>query len=166
MEYRHIMWYIWGSLVVQLVKNPPAMQETPFISWVGKIHWRRDRLPTPVSLSFPCGSAGKESACNVGDLGLNLELGRSPSPLRRQRLFTPVFWPREFHGLYGVTKSRTRLGDFHSLFTHFDRYPRSLGPAIFKAIKGWCSFSHMSPTNSPASLFHLSPLWLQWGSPG
>ena len=27
---------------------------------------------------FPCGSAGKESACNVGDLGLIPELGRSP----------------------------------------------------------------------------------------
>ena len=22
-------------------------------SWVGKIHWRRDRLPTPVFLGFP-----------------------------------------------------------------------------------------------------------------
>ena len=29
--------------------------------WVGKIHRRRDRLPTPVSLGFPCGSASKES---------------------------------------------------------------------------------------------------------
>ena len=38
-------------------------------SWVGKICWRRDRLPTPVFLGFPCGSAGKESACNAGDLG-------------------------------------------------------------------------------------------------
>ena len=38
-------------------------------SWVGKICWRRDRLPPPVFLDFPCGSAGKESACNVGDLG-------------------------------------------------------------------------------------------------
>ena len=28
----------------------------------------RDRLPTPVFLDFPCGSAGKESACNAGDL--------------------------------------------------------------------------------------------------
>ena len=27
---------------------------------VGKIPWRRDRLPTPVFLGFPCGSAGKE----------------------------------------------------------------------------------------------------------
>ena len=31
---------------------------------------RRDRLPTPELLGFPCGSAGKESACNVGSLGL------------------------------------------------------------------------------------------------
>ena len=30
------------------------------------IHWRRDRLPTPVFSGFPCNSAGKESACNVG----------------------------------------------------------------------------------------------------
>ena len=47
-------------------------------SWVGKIHWRRDRLPTPVFLGFPCGSAGKESACSVGDLSSIPGLGRSP----------------------------------------------------------------------------------------
>ena len=29
-------------------------------------------------MGFPCGSAGKESACNAGDLGLILGLGRSP----------------------------------------------------------------------------------------
>ena len=49
-----------------------------FHSWVGKIHWRRDRLPTPVFLSFPGGSDGKESTCNAGDLGSIPELGRSP----------------------------------------------------------------------------------------
>ena len=59
----------WSSLIAQLVKNPPAMQETQFNSWVRKIHWRRDRLPTPVSLGFLCGSTVKESACNAGDLG-------------------------------------------------------------------------------------------------
>ena len=37
-------------------------------SWVGKIHWKKDRLPTPVCLGLPGGSVGKESACNVGDL--------------------------------------------------------------------------------------------------
>ena len=30
-----------------------------FNSWVGKILWRRDRLPSLVFLGFPCGSAGK-----------------------------------------------------------------------------------------------------------
>ena len=53
------------------------MQETQFDSWVGKIPWRRDKLPTPVFLGFPCGSAGKESACNVGDLGFIPGLERS-----------------------------------------------------------------------------------------
>ena len=37
-----------SSLVAQLVKNLPAMQETWVQSLVGKIPWRRERLPTPV----------------------------------------------------------------------------------------------------------------------
>ena len=45
------------------------MQETLVNSWVGKIPWRRDRLPTLGFLSFFGDSDGKESACNVGDLG-------------------------------------------------------------------------------------------------
>ena len=49
-----------------------------FDSWVRKIHWRRARLPTPVFLGFPCGSAGKESTRNVGDLGSIPGLGRPP----------------------------------------------------------------------------------------
>ena len=42
------------SLTAQLVKNLPAMQETctGLDSWVRKIPWRRDRLPTPVFLAF------------------------------------------------------------------------------------------------------------------
>ena len=69
---------IQASLIAHLVKNPPATQETWFDSWVRKIRWRRERLATPVFLGFPCGSAGKESACNAGDLGLIPGLGRSP----------------------------------------------------------------------------------------
>jgi len=37
-----------ASLVAQTVKNPPAMWETGFDPWVGKISWRRERLPTLV----------------------------------------------------------------------------------------------------------------------
>ena len=51
------------------------------------------RLPTPIFLGFPGGSAGKESACNVGH---NPWVGKIP--WRRERLPTPLFWPGEFHG--------------------------------------------------------------------
>ena len=75
-----------------------------FDSWVGKIHQRRDRLPTPVFWGFPCGSAGKESACNVGDLGLILGLGRSSGEGKG--------YPLQYSGLensmdHGVAKSQT-----------------------------------------------------------
>ena len=49
-----------------------------FNSCVRKICWRRERLPIRVLLGFPCGSAGKESTCNLGDLSLIPGLGRSP----------------------------------------------------------------------------------------
>ena len=40
--------------------------------------WRKDRLPTPISLGFPGGSDSKESTCNAGDLGLITGLERFP----------------------------------------------------------------------------------------
>ena len=49
-----------------------------FHSWIRKIPWKRDRLPTPVFLGFPGDSDSKESACNVGDLGLIPGWGGSP----------------------------------------------------------------------------------------
>ena len=57
------------SLIAQLVKNLPEMQETPFLVLDREIHWRRDRLSTPVFLGFPCDSVGKESTCNAQDMG-------------------------------------------------------------------------------------------------
>ena len=75
--------------------------------------WKRDRLPTPVFLGFPCGLAGKESTCNAGGLGLIPGLGRSPGEGKG--------YPVQYFGLEnsmefivrGVTKSWTRLSDFH-----------------------------------------------------
>ena len=57
--------------------------------------------------SFPCGSDGKESACNVGDLGLILGLGKSPAegngtPLQYAYLESPMItgaWQATVHGL-------------------------------------------------------------------
>ena len=34
--------HLWASLVAQLLKNPPAIQETGFDPWVGKIPWKRE----------------------------------------------------------------------------------------------------------------------------
>ena len=56
-------------------------------------------LPTDLSAGrealggFPCGSEGKESACNAGDPGSIRKI-----PWRRKWQPTPVFLPREFHG--------------------------------------------------------------------
>ena len=79
-----------ASLVAQLVKNLPAMQETRFNYWVRKVAWRRNRLPTPVFMGFP----GKESTYNAVDLGLIPRLGRSPggehgNPLQYSCLKSP-----------------------------------------------------------------------------
>ena len=45
--------YSWASLVAQMIKNPPEMQETwvRSLGWVGKIPWRRECLPTPLFLA-------------------------------------------------------------------------------------------------------------------
>ena len=88
------------------------MQRPRFNSWDSKIHWRRDRLPNPVFLGFPCGSAGKGSACSMGDLGLIPVLGRSPGegkgyPLQYSRVENSMNCI-----VHGVTKSWTQLSDF------------------------------------------------------
>ena len=96
----------WASLVVQLVKTTPAMQETWFNSPVGKIPWRREWPPTPVFLGFPGGSDGKQSACNAGNLGLIPGWGRSPgegngTPLQYSCLENPldgIAWEAAVHG--------------------------------------------------------------------
>ena len=64
--------------MAQLVKNPPAVREP----WVRSLGWEdpleKGKATHPVFLGFPCGSAGKESTCSVGDLGLIPGLGRAP----------------------------------------------------------------------------------------
>ena len=46
------------------------MQKTPGSdSWVRRIPWRRDRLSSPVLLSFCGGSDNKKSACDSGEPG-------------------------------------------------------------------------------------------------
>ena len=102
-----------ASLIAQLVKNLPAMQETAVRFLGQKISWRRDRLPTPVLLGFLCGSAGKESACNAGDLGSIPGLGRSPGEGKGYSLQYSGLENSMDRIVHGITKSRTRLSDYH-----------------------------------------------------
>ena len=65
------------------------------------------------ALYFPCGSAGKESTCNAGDLGSIPGLGSSPGERKS--------YPLQYSGLensmdcivHGVAKSQTQLSNFH-----------------------------------------------------
>ena len=90
------------------------MQKTP-VQFLGREDLL-EKVPTPVFLGFPCGSASKESTCNAGDLGLISGLGRSPGegkghPLQCSGLENSVDCI-----VHGVTKSRIQLSDFHFHF--------------------------------------------------
>ena len=84
-----------------------------FNSWVRKIHWRRNTLPTPIFLGFPCGSAG-----NAGDLvsilgwGDLLEKGKATHS-------SILAWRIPWTTVHRVAKSGSRLSDFrfHFFFT-------------------------------------------------
>ena len=112
-----------------MVKNPPTMQETP-VRFVGQEDplEKGYRLPTPVFLGFPCGSAGKESACNVGDLGSIPGLGRSTGEGKGYLLQYSSLENSMHCIVHGVTKSRTRLSNFHfhtsSIHTGHTGWPR------------------------------------------
>ena len=64
-------------------------------------------------LGFPCGSAGKESTCNEGDLGSIPGLGRSPREVKGCLLQYSGLENSMVYIVHGVSKSRTRLSNFH-----------------------------------------------------
>ena len=72
----------------------------------------------PSQVSFLCGSAGKESPCNAGDLGSIPGVGKIPT---LQIPGEGNSYPLQYSGLenstdcivHGVAKSRTQLSDFH-----------------------------------------------------
>ena len=135
------------------------MQETPAWLLGPDDHWRRDRLPTPVFLGFPGGSASKESACNVGDLGSVLGLGRSPEEGNG--------YPLQYSGLetsmdciaHGVAKSRTRLSDITFSFCEAAAVVPSLAillspiPQLIHSLHSYSTVSLRQP-------------WLNWALSG
>jgi len=67
-------------------------------------------------IGLPCGSAGKESSCNVGDLGSIPGLGRSPGEGKGYPLQYSCLENSMDCIVHGVAKSRTQLSDFHFYF--------------------------------------------------
>ena len=75
-------------------------------------HWESFSLPLPQTTGFPYGSAGKESTCNVEDLGLTPGLGRSPGEAKGYQLQYSYLENSMDYTVYRVTKSRAQLS-FH-----------------------------------------------------
>ena len=88
-----------------------------------------------MSRGFPSSSVGKESVCNAGDPGSIPRSGRFPgegngNPLQYYCLENPMdraAWQATVHG---ITKSQTRLSDFHFHFSLSDVYVRSFPISI------------------------------------
>ena len=103
--------YSWASLVAKLVKISLQRGRPGFDPWVGKIPWRRERLPSP------------------------------------------VLWPREFHGLYSPWGRRVRhdLATFLSLHRSLHDamvvwWGGSLNCILFSQYTSWNSLSLSFPS--------------------
>ena len=68
---------------------------------------------TYFTLGFPRGSAGKESVCNVRDLGLIPGLGKSPGGGKGYPLQVSGLENSMDCTVHEVSVSRTWLSDFH-----------------------------------------------------
>ena len=132
-----------ASLIAQLVRFW-------FDPWVRKIPWRRDRLPTPVLLGFPCGSAGEESAHNAEDLGSIPGLQRSPREGKGYPLQYSALENAMDYVVRGFSKSQTRLSDFHFHFLRglFPAQGSNLGLLHCRQIL-YCLRHQGSPTERP-----------------
>ena len=97
--------------------------------------------PCPGFLGFPCGSAGKESASNLGDLGLNPGLGRSPGEGKGPLQCSGLENSRDCI-VYRAAKSGARLSDFHFL---------SIMSCILRGEQRWANLIGEDPTPHPTS---------------
>ena len=70
-------------------------------------------ISTSHQRGFPGSSAGKESACNVGDVGSVPGLGRTPGEGKGYLLQYPGLENSMDCTVHGIAKSRTRLSDFY-----------------------------------------------------
>ena len=79
--------------MAQLVKNPPAMRETWFDPWVGKIPWRKERLPTPAF--WPGEFYGLYSPWGCKELDTTEQLSLSCEKSNKRKKITNKFLIKE-----------------------------------------------------------------------
>ena len=94
---------------------------------------------------FPCGSAGKESACNVEDLGSIPGLGRSPREGKATHSSISGLENSMDCIVHGVTKRRTRLSDFHISYFNASLQMYNISTWTCKACKFCYVFKVMGP---------------------
>ena len=85
-----------ASLVAQLVKNPPAMQEIPVRFRVQKITGEELGYPLQYSWGYLVAQLVKNPPAMWETWIRFLDW---EDPIKKERLPTPVLWPGEFHGL-------------------------------------------------------------------
>ena len=123
-----------ASLVAQLVKNPDACNAGDLVRFLGWEDLLEKESATHSSiLGFPWCSDGKESACNVWDLGSIPGLGRSPGEGKDY----PLLENSMYCILHGLAKSRTWL-HFHFHFHFRNRKVRLIKAIIFPVIMYRC----------------------------
>ena len=106
----------WVSLVAQLVKNPPAMQET----WVQSLGWEdpREKGKATHSSILACSPWGRKESDTTERLHFHFSLScigeGNGNPLQCSCLENPRDGGAWWAAIYGVAQSRTRLKQLSS----------------------------------------------------
>ena len=106
-----------SSLVFFLLRYGGVWPLGPPPEWSLLIPLQLDLFPPPLIPIPPCGSAGKESACNARDLGSIAGIRRSPGEENGYPLQYSGLENSMDHIVHGVAKSQTRLCNFRG-FPH------------------------------------------------
>ena len=128
-ELTVVRYWVWTMLLEKTLESPLDCKEIKPVNPKGNQSWifiGRTDAEVPILwppneknwLIWKDSDAGKESARNAGDLGSIPELGRSPGEVKG--------YPFQYSGLensidyivHVVTKSQTRLRDFHFHFSY------------------------------------------------